>query len=85
MTEMVMGEPTESTKYNTVNDPCLGSGRMLLCASNYSLKLCGQDINLNITKVAKVNGYLYTPWLVEMDKDTDSIIEELRVESLNKK
>lgn len=78
MVEMSMSHNTNSNKYKTVNDPCLGSGRMLLCASNYSLDLSGQDINPNIINVSKVNGYLYVPWMVESDDNINSIIAELR-------
>lgn len=67
----------DKDKLELVNDPCMGSGRMLLTASNHSLRLTGQDINPNIVKIAKVNGYLYIPWLVESDENTDNIIKEL--------
>ncbi len=49
---------------NTVNDPCVGSGRMLLSASNKSLFLSGNDVNLICVKMTLVNGYLFAPWLV---------------------
>lgn len=45
-------------------DPCLGTGRFLLEASNYSLRLYGIDIDRTVLKAAVVNGYLYAPWLV---------------------
>lgn len=47
-----------------VCDPCLGTGRMLLHASNYSLRLGGMDIDPTVLKAALVNGYLYAPWMV---------------------
>jgi hypothetical protein len=47
----------------SVCDPCLGSGRMLLHASNYSLCLFGQDIDPLAVAMCKVNGALYAPWL----------------------
>jgi hypothetical protein len=47
----------------TVADPCVGSGRMLLHASNYSLCLFGQDIDPLAVAMCKVNGALYAPWL----------------------
>jgi hypothetical protein len=54
-------------------DPCLGTGRMLLHASNYSLRLYGQDINETCVKASLVNGYLYAPWMVKpfpfLDRD----------------
>lgn len=49
----------------TVMDPCVGTGRMLLSASNYSYRLYGQDINRTVIKACLVNGYLYSPWLVK--------------------
>lgn len=82
MTRMTM-EHNEATKYSTVNDPCLGSGRMLLHASNYSLRLYGQDINKMIHKVSLVNGYLYMPWAVEIDDDTNNVLNKL-AEKYNK-
>jgi hypothetical protein len=47
----------------TVNDPCVGSGRMLLHASNFSLNLYGQDIDPLAVAMCRINGALYAPWL----------------------
>ena len=47
----------------SVCDPCVGSGRMLLHASNYSLCLFGQDVDPLAVAMCKVNGALYAPWL----------------------
>jgi len=47
----------------TVCDPCVGSGRMLLHASNLSLCLFGQDIDPLAVAMCKINGALYAPWL----------------------
>jgi N-6 DNA Methylase len=47
----------------SVLDPCVGSGRMLLHASNGSLCLYGQDIDPLAVAMCKVNGALYAPWL----------------------
>ena len=44
-------------------DPCVGSGRMLLHASNMSLSLRGQDIDPLAISMCKINGALYAPWL----------------------
>jgi len=49
----------------TVDDCCVGTGRMLLHASNYSLRLYGQDIDRTCIMACKINGYLYAPWLVK--------------------
>jgi hypothetical protein len=48
----------------SVMDPCVGTGRFLLSASNYSLRLYGIDIDPLVLKACKVNGWLYAPWLV---------------------
>jgi hypothetical protein len=42
-----------------VCDPCCGSGRMLLHASNHSLSLFGQDIDPLAVSMCLVNGALY--------------------------
>ena len=46
-----------------VCDPCVGSGRMLLHASNFSLCLYGQDIDPLAVTMCLVNGALYAPWM----------------------
>ncbi len=47
----------------TVLDPCCGTGRMLLSASNRSVRLYGIDIDPLLCKIAAINGALYAPWL----------------------
>jgi hypothetical protein len=47
----------------SVCDPCVGSGRMLLHASNRSLNLWGQDIDPLTVAMCKLNGVLYAPWM----------------------
>jgi hypothetical protein len=47
----------------TVCDPCVGSGRMLLHASNHCMCLFGQDIDPLAVAMCKINGALYAPWL----------------------
>jgi N-6 DNA Methylase len=47
----------------SVCDPAVGSGRMLLHASNLSLNLRGQDIDPLAVAMCKINGVLYAPWL----------------------
>ena len=51
-------------KTASVCDPCVGSGRLLLVASNYSLNLYGVDIDYNILQVCKANMWMYVPWCV---------------------
>ncbi len=58
-------EKQKDQRIQTVCDPCLGTGRMLLYASNYSLRLYGMDINPTVIKSSLVNGYLYAPWMVK--------------------
>jgi hypothetical protein len=62
MALMTLGEGDARTK--TVMDPCVGTGRLLLAASNHSYRLYGCDLNPTVIKVTLVNGYLYAPWLV---------------------
>src|SRR5919197_878659 len=50
-------------RLTSVCDPCVGSGRMLLHASNFSLCLFGQDIDPLAVAMCKINGALYAPWL----------------------
>jgi len=48
----------------SAHDPCVGTGRMLLHASNYSLFLYGQDVDYLCVQACKINSYLYMPWVV---------------------
>lgn len=64
MTQMVMEGTDEETRIQTVCDPAVGTGRFLLTASNYSLRLYGQDIDPLMCMATLVNGYLFSPWLV---------------------
>lgn len=77
----------EEAKYLTVNEPCCGSGIMLLYQSNYSLRLTGQDISLLMVKLTTLNGYFYIPWLVETDKQTEQLLEKeyQRIKEKNRK
>ena len=63
MARMLHGEPGETDRrLETVCDPCVGTGRTLLLASNHSLRLSGQDINHLCVKATLVNFWLYAPW-----------------------
>ena len=57
--------PDNTRQWRTLSvcDPCVGSGRMLLHASNLSLNLWGQDIDSLAIAMCKINGALYAPWL----------------------
>lgn len=57
-------DPQEA-KTKSVLDACVGTGRMLLHASNYSLNLHGNDIMIECVKATRINGYLYAPWLAK--------------------
>ncbi|HUJ08543.1 MAG TPA: N-6 DNA methylase [Verrucomicrobiae bacterium] len=54
----------EDMREKSVCDPCVGTGRMLLAASDYSYRLYGADIDGTVIKATLINGYLYAPWLV---------------------
>jgi hypothetical protein len=47
----------------TVCDPCVGSGRFLLAASNFSFCLYGMDIDGLVCMITRINAALYAPWL----------------------
>lgn len=68
MTQITMteAEPTngDDPRTQSIMDPCCGTGRMLLHASNYSLNLHGMDIDPLVLTITKINGALYCPWLV---------------------
>lgn len=59
MAQMTM---QEAEKTSSVCDPCVGSGRLLMTASNISLNLFGVDIDARIIKVCKANMWMYVPW-----------------------
>jgi hypothetical protein len=55
-------------------DPCVGTGRFLLHASNHTLNLSGTDIDSTLCKATLVNGFLYAPWMVRpIQTSLDSI------------
>ena len=64
MTQMTLCGDAEDMRTKTVCDPCVGTGRMLLHASNHSLRLYGMEIDAMLCQATLVNGYLYAPWLV---------------------
>lgn len=80
MTEMTFPDKDdyslEKYKYQTVMEPCCGSGIVLLYASNYSLRLFGQDIDPLMTKIAILNGYFYMPWLVESSPEVTKLLDD---------
>ena len=52
----------KSKPWENLNEPCLGTGSMVLPASNYCLSISGQDISPIMILTAKVNFMLYVPW-----------------------
>jgi hypothetical protein len=46
-----------------VQEPAVGTGRMLLAASNHSYCLYGQDIDKLVLDICLCNGAFYAPWL----------------------
>lgn len=68
MSQMMLEERREASngrdsRLETVLDPCVGTGRMLLHASNYSYCLYGCDIDPLVAMITRINGALYAPWL----------------------
>jgi len=80
MTDMTMQagnkKPWHDQRLETVLDPCVGTGSMLLPASNYSLRLYGQDIVNDLVLCCILNGYLFMPWLVLMPEETAAMLED---------
>lgn len=68
MAQMMFNESDRNnerdTRILTVCDPCVGTGRLLLHASNYSLRLYGMDLDPTLCLATLVNGFLFAPWLV---------------------
>jgi len=56
-------DPDRALRLSKVMDPCVGTGRMLLHASNYSYCLYGCDIDPLVAMITRINGALYAPWL----------------------
>jgi N-6 DNA Methylase len=66
MVRMTMHDSTKDgrdPRTLSVCDPAVGSGRMLLHASNFSLCLYGQDIDPLAVAMCKLNGVMYAPWV----------------------
>lgn len=64
MTRINIGSGGDA-RTKAVCDSCVGTGRMLLHASNHSYRLYGQDINPTVIKACLVNGYCFAPWMVK--------------------
>lgn len=59
----IVGSGHEDDPFATFNEPCCGTGRIFLHASNYSLCMCGQDVDRLVVLIARINAALYVPWL----------------------
>jgi hypothetical protein len=79
MTCLTFGNPggDEDLRRKTFNDPCAGTGVMLLCASNYSLRLSACDIDRLMCLLCELAGWLYIPWLV---MPSDILIAEFQAD-----
>ncbi|MFX3639872.1 MAG: N-6 DNA methylase [Candidatus Pristimantibacillus sp.] len=55
----------EQMKRQTVYDPCVGCGAMLLPSSNYFLRGYGQDISGIAVKLSTIQMYFYAPWFAK--------------------
>ena len=65
VTEMITQMIFPTTKpWEVINEPAIGTGSMVLPASNYSLNITGQDISPLMILTAKVNFTLYVPWAI---------------------
>ena len=77
MTMITMGSPSDQdSRLFSVCDPCVGTGRMLLYTSNYSMRGYGQDINPFCVKATMVNCYLYAPWFAKPLTVIDNLAKE---------
>ena len=64
MTEMTFaGQSPDKQKKASMMDPCCGTGIMFLYASNHTLNIQGNDISPLMVKMAKLNAFIYIPWL----------------------
>lgn len=70
-------EARERNKYETFYEPCCGSGVMVLCASNHTLRIYANDIDALMVKMCTLNCYFYAPWVVEMDDQTDQLLQSM--------
>ncbi len=62
MNKIVQGHSTKP--WQSINDCCMGTGSMLLPASNNSLNITGGDISGLMIKAAHINFTLYVPWVI---------------------
>ena len=70
----------DMNKVSSVCDPCVGTGRFLLHASNYSVNLWGMDIDEMMVMVCAINLAIYAPWGVYMTAETRAALDRNRNE-----
>ena len=73
MVQMTMGDRTilddgRDARLASVMDPCVGTGRMLLAASNYSVNMWACDIDPMMVDACAINLALFAPWAVYIDE-----------------
>jgi len=81
---MMLMPMDEDPRVASVCDPCMGTGSMLLAASNYSLRLYGQDIVPELCLATELNGWLWIPWLVFMPTHVEVVLRRTASEVLGK-
>lgn len=83
MAKIVMGDISKidhpgDARLQSVCDPCVGTGRMLLAASGQSLNLYGMDIDRTMVESCSINMALFSPWAVYM---TENIKAKMSVDN----
>lgn len=68
----------DSHIYDKFDDPCMGTGRMGMIASNHSLAIYGTELSNIIYEAALVNMYLYVPWAVKTTNNLKNALEYLQ-------
>lgn len=64
MAQMTFGNHDGDTRALTVNEPCVGTGAILLPISNYSLRMSCQDVDYLMVRLCEFQAWLWIPWLV---------------------
>jgi hypothetical protein len=65
MAQLTYGEhgKTHDLRGQSACDPCIGTGRTMLVAADYSMRVAGQDIDGLAIAICYINGALYAPWI----------------------
>ena len=62
MVEMLKSDDEEAMKRQTIGEPSVGCGSILLAASNYFLRCFAQDISRIAIRLCRIQMYWYAPW-----------------------